>query len=49
MIYYLIGLCFSIVWLGFEYWRAPLMKENEDGSWTTITPTKKISDLWRKR
>ena len=37
------------VWIIYEYWRAPLLKENEDGSWTTIRPVKKIKDLWRKQ
>lgn len=30
------------VWFSFEIWRAPLMKENEDGSWTEIKPIKKL-------
>jgi hypothetical protein len=29
-------------WLCFEAWRAPLMRENEDGSWTTIKPQRKL-------
>lgn len=29
-------------WLCFEVWRAPLMRENEDGSWTTIKPQRKL-------
>jgi threonine/homoserine/homoserine lactone efflux protein len=33
-------------WLCFEAWRAPLMRENEDGSWTTIKPQRK---LFKKR
>jgi hypothetical protein len=26
-----------------------MMRENEDGSWTTIKPTKKLSDLFKKK
>jgi hypothetical protein len=37
------------IWLCFEVWRAPLMRENEDGSWTTIRPTKKLKDLFKKK
>lgn len=36
-------------WVAYEFWRAPLMKENEDGSWTTIRPTKKLKDLFKKK
>lgn len=36
------------LWLTFEIWRAPLMEEQEDGSWKTIKPTKKLSNLWKK-
>ena len=37
------------LWLCFEVWRAPLMRENEDGSWTTIRPAKKLSDLFKRK
>jgi hypothetical protein len=37
-----IVLVLFIVWLSFEAWRAPLMRENEDGSWTTIKPQRKL-------
>lgn len=30
-------------------WRAPLLEELPDGGWKVIRPTKKLSDLWRKR
>ena len=30
------------IWLCFEVWRAPLMRENEDGSWTTIRPQRRL-------
>ena len=36
------------IWIIYEFWSAPLMQENEDGSWTTIRPSKKIKDLWKK-
>ena len=44
----LVSLLFWI-WIFYEAWRAPMMRENEDGSWTTIQPTKKISDLFKKK
>jgi hypothetical protein len=37
------------VWIIYEGWRAPMMKENEDGSFTTIRPAKKFKDLFKKR
>jgi hypothetical protein len=36
-------------WVIYEGWRAPLMRENEDGSFTTIRPEKKLSDLFKKK
>ncbi len=36
-------------WIAYEVWRAPMMRENEDGTYTTIKPTKKLSDLFKKR
>jgi len=36
-------------WIIYEGWRAPMMKENEDGSFTTIRPAKKFRDLFKKR
>jgi hypothetical protein len=36
-------------WIVYEVWRAPMMKENEDGSYTTIRPEKKLSDLFKKK
>lgn len=46
---FIILLVVLFVWMIYEFWRAPLMKENEDGSFTTIRPAKKIKDLWRRR
>jgi hypothetical protein len=37
------------VWVIYEGWRAPMMKENEDGSFTTIRPAKKFKDLFKKK
>lgn len=37
-----------MLWLVYEFWRAPLMEETEDGSFKIKKPTKKLSDLWRK-
>ncbi len=36
-------------WVVYEAWRAPMMRENEDGSFTTIKPAKKLSDLFKKK
>lgn len=37
------------VWIGFEIWRAPLLEQQKDGSWKTIKPTKKLSDLFKHK
>jgi hypothetical protein len=37
------------IWIIYEGWRAPMMRENEDGSFTTIRPVKKFRDLFKKR
>ena len=37
------------VWIIYEGWRAPLMRENEDGTYTTIRGEKKLSDLFKKK
>lgn len=37
------------IWIGYEIWRAPLLQETEDGKWITKKPTKKISDLFKKK
>ena len=36
-------------WIAYEMWRAPMMRENEDGTYTTIRPVKKLSDLFKKK
>jgi len=37
------------VWVAYEFWRAPLLEEQPDGSWKTIKPEKKLSDLFKKK
>jgi hypothetical protein len=43
----LIGILF--VWMVYTYWSAPLMRENENGTWTTLRPERKISELFNKK
>ena len=43
-----VGIVF-VLWMGYSGWSAPLMRENEDGSWTTLRPQKKFSDLFKKQ
>lgn len=45
MIYFIIGIVGSALWIGFEMYRAPMMDE----SGKITKPGKKISDLWRKQ
>ena len=49
MEYILIGVIGTILWMAFEMWKAPLLKENPDGSYTTIEESKKIMDLFKKK
>jgi hypothetical protein len=49
MQYILILIIGSFLWMTFEMWKAPLLKENPDGSWTTITKEKKIIDFFKKK
>ena len=49
MIYLGIGMMCSGVWIAFQIWKAPLLRENPDGSWTTIQESKKIMDLFKKK
>jgi hypothetical protein len=37
------------IWIFYEAWRAPLMRENEDGSYSTIRPEKKLKDLFKNK
>jgi len=41
-----VGIVF-VLWMLYTGWSAPLMKENEDGSWTTLRPEKKFGDLFK--
>ncbi len=38
-----------VLWAIYAGWSAPLMKENEDGSWTTLRPERTFSDLFGKK
>ncbi len=44
MIYYLLGLLFTFVWIGYEYYRAPMVDDNG----RVIKPGKKLKDLLKK-
>lgn len=47
----IIGIIFIIIslWMTFEVWRAPLYREEGDGSYTQLEPPKKLSDLFKKK
>ena len=49
MEYVIIGIVGTFIWIVFEMWKAPLLRENPDGSWTTIEESKKIMDLFKKK
>jgi hypothetical protein len=49
MIYLVIVMMCSGIWIAFEIWKAPLLRENPDGSWTTIRKERKIMDLFKKK
>jgi hypothetical protein len=49
MEYILIGVIGTILWMAFEMWKAPLLKENPDGSWSTLRNEKKIMDFFKKK
>ncbi len=49
MEYILIGVIGTFLWMAFEMWKAPLLRENPDGSWTTIRKEKKIMDFFEKK
>ena len=36
-------------WIAYEIWKAPLLKENSDGSYSTIRESKKIMDFFKKK
>lgn len=47
MIYFIIGIIGTILWMVYEFWRSPLM-DTKDGKWITIKPTKELKDLFKK-
>lgn len=49
MEYVIIGISGTILWMAFEIWKAPLLRENPDGSYTTIQKEKKIIDFFKKK
>ena len=49
MEYVIIGIVVTFLWISFEMWKSPLLRENPDGSWTTIRKERKIIDLFKKK
>jgi hypothetical protein len=49
MVYLAIGMILSGFWIAFQIWKAPLLRENPDGSYTTIEKEKKIMDFFKKK
>ncbi len=49
MEYVAIGMIGTGLWLAYEMWKAPLLEEKSDGSWTTIRKEKKIMDFFKKK
>ena len=49
MIYLVIVIISSGLWIAFEMWKSPLLEQKPDGSWTTIEKSKKIMDLFKKK
>ena len=49
--YTIFGIILVVVslWMAFEIWRAPMMRENEDGTYTTIRPERKFKELFKKK
>jgi hypothetical protein len=47
----IIGIIFLIMcsWIVYEIWRAPLIRKSSDGTWIEVEPTKKLSNLFKKR
>ena len=38
-----------LIWLVYEAWKAPMYKQNSDGSYTQLTAPKKLSDLFKRK
>jgi hypothetical protein len=49
MIPFIIAVVVLFLWMIYVAWSSPLMRENEDGSWTTIKPERKFTELFGKR
>jgi hypothetical protein len=49
MEYIAIGLIGTGLWMAYEIWKAPLLRENPDGSYTTLRKEKKIMDFFKKK
>jgi hypothetical protein len=49
MIWFIIGFSITTIWIAYEMWRAPLLEETESGRFITKRPTKKLSDLFKKK
>ncbi len=49
MEYIVIGMIGTGLWLTYEMWKAPLLEEKSDGSWTTIRKEKKIMDFFKTK
>lgn len=49
MEYVIIGVVGTILWMAFEMWKSPLLRENPDGSYTTIRKERKIMDFFKKK
>ncbi len=49
MEYIVIGMIGTGLWLTYEIWKAPLLRQNPDGSYTTIKESKKIMDFFKKK
>jgi hypothetical protein len=47
----IIGIVFLFVsvWIAFEIWRAPIYKEESDGSYRELKSTKKLSNFFKRR
>ena len=49
MIWFIIGFSITTIWIAYEMWRAPLLEETENGRFITKRPTKRLSDLFKKK
>jgi hypothetical protein len=47
--YIAIGLIGTGLWMAFEMWKSPLLRQNPDGSYTTIRKERKIMDFFKKK